>query len=217
MAKNSAINLDVTPRADGYSIAGGTTSREFRIASGNIQLTAQTDSVFTMPNSAATNIIAESYATAKGDILAATASNAISRVAVGTNGQVLTADSGAANGVSWQTPASSSWSWVEETGTSAALVAKQAVIANNAALVTLTLPATAAVGDEFWVVGKGAGLFRIAQNASQLIHLGSSDSTTGTGGYVEATNRRDAVRLVCTVANTEFTASVAPQGNITVV
>ena len=41
--------------------------------------------------------------TAKGDIVAATAANTVSRVGVGTNGQVLTADSTASAGVTWTT------------------------------------------------------------------------------------------------------------------
>lgn len=39
--------------------------------------------------------------TAKGDILAATASGTVARVGVGTNGQTLVADSTAASGVKW--------------------------------------------------------------------------------------------------------------------
>jgi hypothetical protein len=42
--------------------------------------------------------------TAKGDILAATGNNAPAKVAIGANGYMLTADSTATAGVSWQSP-----------------------------------------------------------------------------------------------------------------
>lgn len=41
---------------------------------------------------------------AKGDLIAATAADTVARVAVGTNGQVLTANSGAIAGVEWASP-----------------------------------------------------------------------------------------------------------------
>jgi len=43
--------------------------------------------------------------TTKGDIYAATAASTPARLAIGTNGQVLTADSTAATGMKWETPA----------------------------------------------------------------------------------------------------------------
>lgn len=48
---------------------------------------------------------------AKGDIIAATAADTASRLAVGTNGQVLTADSTAATGLKWATPSSAGLTW----------------------------------------------------------------------------------------------------------
>lgn len=42
---------------------------------------------------------------AKGDIIAATADDTPARLAVGSNGQVLTADSGQSTGLTWSTPA----------------------------------------------------------------------------------------------------------------
>ena len=47
--------------------------------------------------------IAKTIVDAKGDLIAATAADTVARLAVGTNGQVLTADSTAATGVAWAT------------------------------------------------------------------------------------------------------------------
>jgi hypothetical protein len=48
--------------------------------------------------------IAATIVDAKGDLIAATAADTVARLAVGTNGQVLTADSTASTGVKWATP-----------------------------------------------------------------------------------------------------------------
>lgn len=105
--------------------------------------------------------------------------------------------------------------WNNVTGTSASMAVNNGYIANNAALVTLTLPVTAAVGTTISVAGVGAGLWRIAQNASQFINFGNDVSTIGTSGYLQATNRYDSINLVCVVANTQWVVWGGPQGNIT--
>jgi len=105
--------------------------------------------------------------------------------------------------------------WSEETGTSANLVVNRGIIANNAAVVTLTLPSTAALGSVIEVCGKGAGGWKVAQNASEIIHFGVSDSTTGTGGSIASTHKYDSVKLVCTVADTEWMV-VSAVGTLTV-
>lgn len=51
--------------------------------------------------------IAKTIVDAKGDIIAATAADTVSRLAVGANDTVLTADSTTATGLKWATPASS--------------------------------------------------------------------------------------------------------------
>jgi len=107
--------------------------------------------------------------------------------------------------------------WTDVTGTSQAMVADNGYTSNNAGLVTLTLPATAAYGTGLAVVGKGAGGFTIAQNALQNIQVGSSSSTVGVGGSVSSTNRFDSINLVCTTANTTWTVLGAVQGNLTIV
>jgi hypothetical protein len=56
----------------------------------------------------ATAVIAPTIVDAKGDLIAGTAADAVARLAVGTNGQILTADSTAATGMKWATSSSSS-------------------------------------------------------------------------------------------------------------
>lgn len=108
--------------------------------------------------------------------------------------------------------------WTVVTGTSQAMAVNNGYVSNNAGLVTMTLPSTAAVGSLFSVVGLGAGGWKIAQNASQLIHLGNTVTTTGTGGSLASTNRYDSITVLCVVANTEFVVLNAPQSSgITVV
>jgi len=106
--------------------------------------------------------------------------------------------------------------WSEVTGTSQAASADNGYICNNSALVTVTLPSTCAVGKIISIAGKGAGLWKIAQNASQIVYFGDQNTTTGTAGYLAAQNRRDCIELICITADTEFVVR-SVVGNITVV
>jgi hypothetical protein len=109
-------------------------------------------------------------------------------------------------------------SWTEVTGTSATMAANNGYISNNAALVTLTLPTTAAVGSIIRVAGSGAGGWRIAQNASQKIVwtdgavAAVDETTTGTGGRIDSTDDYDAVELLCITANNVYNI-ISPKGN----
>lgn len=109
-------------------------------------------------------------------------------------------------------------SWVEVTGTSQAMATQTGYIANNAALVTLTLPATAALGDSIRVLGKGAGGWKVGINATQQIVIGKLASTVGTGGSLASTATNDCIELRCITAGTATVWEVASSiGNITVV
>lgn len=121
---------------------------------------------------------------------------------VGTSGQVLT--SNGASALPTFQDAATPFTWTEVTGTSQAMAVENGYIANNASLVTLTLPSTAAIGETVKIFGKGAGLFKIAQNASQTMHFLSSDTTTGTGGDITAEDQYGRLVITCITANTDW-------------
>ena len=58
--------------------------------------------------------IAKTIVDAKGDIIAATAADTVSRLAVGANDTVLTADSSTATGLKWATPSSGGMTLISE-------------------------------------------------------------------------------------------------------
>ena len=96
------------------------------------------------------------------------------------------------------------------------MVPNNAYVADNGSLVTFVLPATCAFGSEFLIAGKGGGGWTINLNSGQTIHYGVTDTTTGTGGSLSSTKKRDVVTLVCTTEDTEFTV-LNSIGNLTVV
>jgi hypothetical protein len=75
-------------------LKGGTTGQ---VLSKN----SNTDMDFTWVAQDDSNAIQNAIVDAKGDLIAATADNTPARLAVGTNGQILTADSTAATGLKW--------------------------------------------------------------------------------------------------------------------
>jgi gas vesicle protein len=132
-----------------------------------------------------------------------------------TDEYVLAYDTGTAT---WRgvAPSAGGMTWNVETTTSATMAVSNGYISNNAAAVTFTLPSTAAVGSTVRVVGLGAGGWVIAQNASEYIYFGNQTTTTGTGGSLASTHSKDAVELLCVVADTGWVV-LSSQGNITVV
>lgn len=143
--------------------------------------------------------------TTSGDPAGATLTQGTGITITSASGSITVASTSAAGG---------GFVWNDTTGTSATIVAGNAYVSDNAALVTFTLPATAAFGDSFLIAGKGAGGWKLAQAAGQQIDFGSVATTSGTSGYLSSTNQFDVVRVTCVTANTQFIAYAA-QGNIT--
>lgn len=111
-----------------------------------------------------------------------------------------------------------SLTWNDVTLAAGNLVAGNGYVADNAGLVTLTLPATCAFGKCIAVAGgvTGATGWLIAQNAGQQIHFASLSTTLGVGGSLASTLQYDSVELVCVVTDTTFVVR-SSVGNITVV
>lgn len=105
----------------------------------------------------------------------------------------------------------------EVTGTTQAMVSNVDYLANSASLITFTLPASPAKWDVLTVTGNGSGGWKIAQNSGQKIHS-TTDTTTGTGGYIASSARYDSVTLRCVVAGASAEWVIFSQrGTITVV
>jgi hypothetical protein len=143
---------------------------------------------------------------ATGDIYYRAATGALTRLGLGPKGSVVRS-----SGVAPEFAAQ----YVEITGTSGTLQYNKMHGANNAGLVTLTLPATAAVGERFSVIGVGAGGWKIAQNASQSIQKEATVTTIGTGGSV-AGAQGTSVEVVCIEADTKWMVSYS-SGTLTYV
>ena len=89
-------------------------------------------------------------------------------------------------------------------------------VTNKTSLCLCTLPTTASVGDRINIIcAHTTQKFKVVQNANQYIYVGSSTSTTGTGGYIQCTARYDVVKMVCVVANVGFQV-ISKVGTITV-
>ncbi len=106
--------------------------------------------------------------------------------------------------------------WTNVTTTSATMASENGYQANNAGLVTLTMPAIvdSTFGDTIKVSGFGAGGWLIQCVGGQTIHYGSS--STISGGSLASTNRYDAIELLCSSDTTQWLVRNT-EGNLTVV
>jgi hypothetical protein len=122
--------------------------------------------------------IAKTIVDAKGDIIAATAADTVARLAVGANDTVLTADSTAATGLKWATPAAGGMTLLSTTTLSGATVNISGISGSYKTLVAFIYGVTNATNN---------GTFRIAPNGSTDI-TSSHYNTTATAWTVDQTN-----------------------------
>ena len=72
MAKNSAVNLDITNNADGYDISGGTTKRKLTVTGADVTLTGSGSNTYTFPSATDTLVGRDSTDTLTNKTIAGT-------------------------------------------------------------------------------------------------------------------------------------------------
>ena len=166
--------------------------------------------------------------TAQGDILISSAANTITTLTKSTTATNYLSNTGTSNNPAWAQvdltsgvsgilPAANGGTlpYTEVTGTTQAIANGNAYISNDGAtLVIFSLPATAALGTMFEIVGKGSGFWTITQAAGQTVHSGSSSSTPGVTGTTTSSQQYASARFVCIIANTDWSI-VSSVGTIT--
>jgi hypothetical protein len=118
--------------------------------------------------------LAETLVDAKGDILAATAADAVSRLAVGANDTVLTADSAQATGLKWATPTGNV---LGNLGYAQATANQGSIGGSDVDLTSLSVTVTVTAGHRIKIIGhvafsqasaSGITRLRIKEGATQL-------------------------------------------------
>lgn len=206
-------------------LKGGTTGQVLAKASG-------TDLDFSWVAQDDSNAIQNAIVDAKGDLIAATAADTPARLAVGTNGQILTADSTAATGLKWATPSgggkilqvlsttksdtftTTSDTYVDVTGLSVSITPS---LSTSTILVFYDIQAYAdpATHQAFFQLNRGSTPIKIGDAASGRAQITGADGSTNyynassntAGSYLDSPATTSATTYKMTIRRTGGTGS----------
>jgi len=112
-------------------LLGGTTGQV-------LSKTTNADMDFTWVTTDDTNAIQNAIVDAKGDLIGATAADTPARLAVGTNGQILTADSTAATGLKWAAASTGKIIQIVTATTTSTTISSSSTYSDTTLTVTIT-------------------------------------------------------------------------------
>lgn len=200
---NEEIVFATAVASDTFTIVRGRASSSAISHSGGATvrhvLTSDDLTFFTTGVATADAAIPKSTVTTKGDVIAATASATVTRVAVGANDTVLTADSSTASGLKWAAPVQAALSINARTAnyTLVASDVNKLVTMSDAGTLTLTVPSGVfTAGQEINVQRIGAGAVQIRNNGTSVL-----TSTGATAGAPDLRAQYSACTIICTSSN----------------
>jgi hypothetical protein len=129
------------------------------------------------------DILTEALVDAKGDLLVASGADAVTRLAVGTDNYILTADSNATNGIAWKAP--------QAVGVFETAITFEGATAND---YETTLQVTDPTADRTITLPNATGTVALTSDITSAIDgLSTSDIEEGTNQYFTDERAQDAV------------------------